>query len=243
MYVDESGSDELNDYTPFFVISGVIFHEQNLSKMKKTIQEYKENNFIDSYKDAEIHVYDMYNSYGDFEDLHNPRKQEIIDELYRTINQLPVTIISVGIDKWRFMLEGFYDRYGILDMAYKMLIERFDNFLRGTQEKGLVRIDRTTCKTEYKPNARDRYILDLIIDIRKHGTGFQTVRHIAEEPLMVDSSLRKGLQVADAVAYCTTRFLLNKKNFLHYWDLIQPKIRCNSSGNIFGYGLRIFPYK
>ena len=84
-------------------------------------------------------------------------------------------------------------------------------------------------------------ILSYINHIRHHGTNWQSVRNIVEEPLFYDSFVRKGLQIADAVAYCTNRYLNKNNDFDSYWKLLYPKIQKNASGTTMGYGLTVFP--
>ena len=54
---------------------------------------------------------------------------------------------------------------------------------------------------------KDCMILSHINHIRHRGTNWPSVRNIVEEPLSYDSFVRKGLQIADAAAYCTDRYL------------------------------------
>ena len=133
-----------------------------------------------------------------------------------------------------------HSHYDILETAYKFLIERFDKFLRKTENKGVVRIVRTSNKYNTL-NKKDVKILNLINNVRHHGTNWQTVRNIIEEPLFYDSTIRKGLQIADAIVYCTNRHLNNNADFNKYWNLLHPKIQTSVEGNIVGYGLTIFP--
>ncbi len=53
--------------------------------------------------------------------------------------------------------------------------------------------------------------------------------------------MRKGLQIADAVAYCTTRYLTNHQNFTRNWNIVKSKLRTNPSGKMDGFGLIRFP--
>ena len=103
------------------------------------------------------------------------------------------------------------------------LAERFDKFLAHTKNKGLVRIDKTSNKSNAL-NVKDYFILEKINCIRHHGTKFQNVENIVEEPLFHDSSKRRGLWIADAIAYCATRHLNGKIDFEKYWNLLYPKM-------------------
>ena len=80
------------------------------------------------------------------------------------------------------------------------MVERFDKFLHRTNNKGIIRIDKTSNKT-IALNKKDRKILDTINHIRRHGTNLQSIKNISEEPFLIESHLRKGLQIADATVY------------------------------------------
>ena len=59
MYTDESGIENITDGSKYFILSGVIFHENNLAEMKKQITIFKENVFKGKLKDFEIHTHDI----------------------------------------------------------------------------------------------------------------------------------------------------------------------------------------
>lgn len=239
MYIDESGVDEKTDDTRYFVTSGAIFHENGLAQMKEKIRDFKDRVFVDKLKDAEIHVHEIYKGKKEFYGLTPTEIKTILDDLYSTLSTIRFSTIIVGIDKSTLKNSEFSD-YDILETGYTFLIERFDKFLRRTNNKGIIRID----KTSNKPNAlnvKDCKILDVINKIRKHGTNWQSIKNIAEEPFFIDSHLRKGLQVADSVVYCANSFLNNNSDFDNYWRAIYPKIHTSNSGSIWGYGLYVFP--
>ena len=104
----------------------------------------------------------------------------------------------------------------------------------------MLRLDRTSVKPN-SLNAKDRKILDFINKIRRYGTGWQLIRHIVEEPLFLDSSESAGLQIADAVAYCTASHIKKNCDFDSYWNLICEKAQKSSNNDINGYGLYCFP--
>jgi len=241
MYVDESGSELLSDKSPWYVTSGVIFHEDDLSSMKGSVQNYKNNNFVGKLKGAEIHLHDMFNCQNRFEDMSQQEKWSLIDNLYQTVSALPMTIISSCINKYKFIRKYGSLEDKIIDYCYVMLVERFQMFLQDNNNKGIMRIDKTTDKKQFKLNKKDERIIININKIRRHSSGRLQAVSIVEEPLIIDSILRKGLQLADSVAYCTTKFLNNRTGFTHCWDLLLPKIRSNSDGKIEGYGLIIYP--
>ena len=241
MYVDESGVESVYDKTKFFVTAGAIFHEDDLETMKTTIRDYVKQNFTGNYANAEIHLQQLFKAKGKFFGLTQSQKLALLNSLYSTISGLPFIGIVIGIDKQKFVSKHS-DPNDILDYGHMLLVERFDNFLVEHDEKGIIRIDRTTGSTEIKLNTKDTKILKIINKIRKNGTRWQApAKSIVEEPAFLSSHIRIGLQIADAVAYCANRHVNNNSDFDSFWKIIYSKLRSSSIGVVTGYGYRIYP--
>ena len=58
-----------------------------------------------------------------------------------------------------------------------------------------------------------------------------TSMYAVEESDVIVSHLRKGLQVADAVAYCVNRKINSYSDVDVFWNKIYPKFRTDSNGN------------
>lgn len=239
MYIDEAGVEAKNDQTQYFVTSGAIFHEDDLTDMKKTVHAFKNNIFTGKFANNEIHTHDIYKGKNKFLGITPSQIDTILTSLYTIINNLNFSTISVAIDKPALMKSKF-SNYDVLETAYKFLVERFDKYLRRTENMGIIRIDKTSDRPNIL-NKKDGKILSEINNIRHHGTNWQSIKNIVEEPLFYDSLLRKGLQIADAVVYCTNRHLNKKSDFDNYWDLLYPKIQKSPLESIWGYGLTVFP--
>ena len=241
MYVDESGVEGVYDRSKFFVTAGAIFHEDDLETMKTSIRNYKNQNFTGTYANAEIHVYNIYKGKEEFFGLNRQAKLNLLTPLYDVINNLPFVGIVIGIDKQKF-IQRHSDPNEILDYGHMLLVERFDKFVEGKNNKGIMRIDRTTCLDQPELNPKDTRILKLINKIRKRGTNWQfPAVHIIEEPSFFPSHVRLGLQVADAVGYCANRHINNTRDFDSYWNMVYSKLRRSSTGVVNGYGYRIYP--
>lgn len=243
MYVDESGTEDLTDDSPYYITSGTIVDENYLSTLKREIKNYKDVNFVGDLSGSEIHLYDMYNCRNHFKGITTEKKWELINNLYDLINQLDIISIATCVDKQKFKIwKPDATSQDVIAMGYNMILERFQMFLQDKTSNGIIRVDKTTDPTQYKLNLKDRFIIKHTNRIRrKHFVAFVKARNVIEEILMLDSSTRKGLQVADAVAYCTTRYLTNHQNFLRNWNIVKSKLRTNPFGKIEGFGLIIFP--
>lgn len=232
MYIDDSGNPSIRADRRFFVLSGVLVHESEMTGMKNAVDEFKRNNFQGNYLNAEIHTYDIYKARKSFTGLSASQKTTILDNLYEVIKNLPIKIISVGVDKSKITSQ----RTDLVEYAWTFLMERCDGFLENdaNPNKGMLRIDRSCRIQEGK-------IIQIVNQLRRNGSPYQRINNIVEEPIFYASHQRKGLQLADAVAYCTQRHLNHLVDFDVYWDIIKEKLWRDGSGNFDGYGLKIFP--
>lgn len=236
MYVDDSGSPHAKDDTKFYVITGVIVHETDLHQVEGMIQYYKNQHFTSpEFVDAEVHVHDIYKGQNEFATLTKEKKYELLNELYHTIDLLPITAISVGINK--AMMKDTMPNWNIFNAAWTFLCERFDMFIDDNGDnmnKGLIIVDKSSKLPEKEVTA-------VVSRLRKYGSNYQAIDTLAEEPIFIDSHLREGIQVADACAYATLKHLNGHEKFEKYWEAVRGKLRSSSGGSIIGYGLKVFP--
>jgi hypothetical protein len=236
MYVDDSGSPNAKDDTKFYVITGAIVHETDLNQIEGMIQHYKKENFnLPEYLDAEIHVHDIYKGQREFRTLTKEKKYALLDSLYDTIRLLPVTLISVGINKET--MNSTMPNWSIFTAAWTFLCERFDMFIDdngNNVNKGIIIVDKSS-------KIPEREITNVVSRLRRFGSNFQAIDTLAEEPIFIDSHLREGIQVADACAYATLKHLNGHEKFEKYWEVVRDKLRASPGGNVNGYGLKVFP--
>ncbi|MBI1662107.1 MAG: DUF3800 domain-containing protein [Nitrosopumilus sp.] len=233
MYVDESGSFHHNDKTKYFVLSGVVVSDDKIKHLQTASYQYKLKHFNNEYIDSEIHTHDIYKAKGDFTSLTLSQKQELLHELYTTINELDISTVSVIIDK--DSLKTTYPTWKVFNTAWIFLIERFDKILeeKFDDAKGSIKIDKSSSRFH-------KDILDILNDLRKNGTSFQRKACI-DHRVFVESSAVEGIQIADAVAYCSFMYKQNHTPFANYWNMIYPKFRKSDFGTVSGYGLKEFP--
>ena len=156
MYVDESGVEQTSDQTRHFLVSGVVIHEQNLQDMYARVYKIRGSVFPTKFKNSEIHAHDIYKGHKDFFGISKSEVHESLHGLYASLLDIDFSTISIVIDK-KALLCSRYSDYDVLGTAYTFLIERFDNFLHKSGEKGMLRLDRTSGKPN-SLNAKDRKI-------------------------------------------------------------------------------------
>jgi Protein of unknown function (DUF3800) len=230
MYVDDSGSVSLRGGRYYF-LSGIILHEQLLDEVNRQVQDFKDAFFVGELNGAELHVYDIFNRTGRFAGIDISTRNIILQELYGLINVLPITIICSGIDK-----DALYNYYKLLRFVWTFLVERFDKHILESignpRDRGLVLSDK---------NPYEREITMLVREVIRDGSKFQTIDHLIEAPLFVNSYDHQLIQIADACAYCTMKYYFSSPLFENYWYAIRNKMRKAPNGDIGGYGLKIFP--
>ena len=233
MNVDDAGSFNTKDNSRYYVLSGVVINQSDYKEVKKKIFQFKLEHFKDDYIDAEIHSHDLYNGQPPFSTLTFNQKIKFFDDFFKLIIDLPITIISVVIDK--LLLEIIYEKWNVFNTAWNILFQRFDDFLKSSNEhsKGILRIDKSD-KTQHKKIAK--IVQTLQIDL----TEAHKIHNVVGNPFFVNSEASELVQIADAVGYCTIKHMTEDRNFQKYWDLMKP-IHYNKSGKIDAYGLNIFP--
>ena len=234
LYVDDSGSPNPKDSSDYYVISGIIVHELDIRNLERNTQNYKDN-FFKEYSNCEIHVHDIYKSQKEFSSLTLKRKYELLDSLYNFINTLPITVISIGIDKLEFIKK--YPQPDIFSSAWTFLTERFDNYISDNGNninKGIIIVDKSS-------KIPEKDICKVVNRLRKTGSYYQSIYHIVEEPIFIESDLREGIQIADACAYCTLKHLTGYDKFKPYWNIVSQKLRKGKNEVTEGYGFKIFP--
>jgi hypothetical protein len=234
MYIDESGVPSNKDASKYYLLSGIIVHHDNIKSMKKSVFNYKHIDFVNNYIDAEIHTHNICKAKDEFSSILKGEKDKLLDNLYKMISDLPILIITIVIDKE--LLKQEKPSWKIFKTAWTILITRFDQYLESLNngEKGQVKIDRSTTE--------QRQELERIMsDMRQNKKKWQRIDNIEGDPAFAISHGTEGIQVADAIAYCTSKYLGDNAHFRkNYWGIIE-KLSHTKDGKILGYGLIIYP--
>lgn len=117
-----------------------------------------------------------------------------------------------------------------------MLAYRFNQYLDlfCQSDKGIMKIDKSSNREVSELN-------DIIKELRRENKKYKRIDNIICQPCYAHSGASDGIQIADAVAYCTVKRLNGNKKFPPaFWDLINNKFYSND-GKILGYGLNVFP--
>lgn len=235
MYVDDSGTTSYKDQSELYILSGVIVHKNNVKHIKNAICQYKIDNFVEKYIDAEIHTHDIFKSREEFTNISKEIKYDLLDKLYDTIANMNITTISVIIRKELFKNE--YPTWDIFNTTLIYLVERYDKYIEcsdKTDEGGIIKIDKSTSKQQ-------KVAFDTVNGLRKRGSIWQDINHIIKDPIFVNSAGVEGIQIADAIAYCTFKHKTGTEKFNPYWNKIYNKFRKGEQNKVNGFGIKEFP--
>ena len=239
MYIDESGSDSINDEEIWYVLAGVIVSEVDWKEINSKVDKLKRELFPSgNIEKIELHAHAIRKKKGILSQFDYERVKEILRKLYELIQSLPVTIIAVAINKQELILNNS-NREPLTD-AWTFLIERFDKFVEKTFTRD-GRVNLGLLVKDERMNSADNYVRDLLKSFGLHGTGFQSIRNVIEDPVFSPSHLNNIIQLADAVAYCVFRRIKNDGEFVSYFKTIKDNFDKRPDGEILKYGLKIFP--
>lgn len=248
MYIDESG-DTISlsqGGKKFLVLTGCIFHEEDISGAENDLRDIKKKYF----QDPDIEIKSNFLRYA------NPDLKEsspiklndrgMYDELEKDVSnflkKIPVVLYSVVIDKAEYWKQ--YPSQNPYDIAYVFLLERFQKYLEEKKGLGICIIDPREGQVEKHFIGQE---LDRIHNkMRWSSDGFWTkCPNIIERLLFSTSDKTIGIQIADLYCYPIYHIFEYNKTKSEYWrfeELSFEKLY-KQNDKLDGYGLKFFPDK
>lgn len=209
MYVDESGDTGLvNSPTRYFVLSGLVVHELRWRSTLDTLIHFRR-----AMKTAfglrlreEFHAARMINNPGVLARISRNDRLTLIRHFADALASMPdLNVVNIVVDK-----QGKTPNYDVFEMAWKALIQRFENTLRwhnfpgprNPDERGLILCDHTA----------DKRVVRLMRQMRQYnpiphqppfGPGYRNMplSYIAEDANFRDSAHSYFIQAVDLVAF------------------------------------------
>lgn len=240
MFLDESGDHNLkviDPNHPVFALAGCIFEEN-----------YYKNVAVRKVNDLKIKYFNSTGVILHSRDIRKQeskpflvlRRKEIRERFYQDLNnlfrELYLAILASLIDKNK--LKEHYGNHS--DNPYYLslgfIMERYAIYLREKGATGLIVIESR--------NKADDNLLDIAYSkIMLQGTGFmksdEFQKRIKGLIFIPKRENEIGTQLADLVAYPIATHILPKRD-KRAFEVIKLKI-CSKKGEIYGYGLKIFP--
>jgi hypothetical protein len=237
VFVDESGDHSLDvvnrDY-PIFALALCIFPvEEYITAITPAVRRLKHELF--GHDLVVLHEHDIRKKSGRFSQMDQLGRERLMEELTNIIDQSPMTLIAVIIDKERHKV-----KYSTPDhpyhLALKFGLERVHHFLtlRGQEER------RTVVICEARGRKEDQ---ELELAFRRCCGG----ENRDEKPYPLDiviapkSTNSEGLQLADLVARPAGLSVLRPLQPNRAWDVLKTKLFTGATGITRGNGLKVFP--
>lgn len=245
LFLDETGDHYLKkvseDY-PIFCLTGCIFDEQYYKiNTVQSVRDVKKKYIQYSKKPALIlHSRGIRKQEEGFEFLRVPQlREEFYEDLNNLIKNLEFHILASIILKDAH-IEKYTSPSNPYHLSLEFIMERFVMFLTDRNQKGII-------IAEARDKGSNRRLYNEYLRIKEVGTDY--IKAFRFRDRILHMGFRKktddiaGLQVSDLINYpigSRVAFPEREKIKLAY-NIIRPKIFSDKSGNIIGFGLKIFP--
>jgi hypothetical protein len=210
MYVDESGDPGLaGSPTQYFVLSGLVVHELRWRPYLERLVEFRrrlKTQFGLKLRE-EIHAAALITRPGDLVRIRRNDRLTILRAYAKELATLPdLNIINIVVDK-----RGKQAPYDVFDIAWRALIQRFENTLsyrnfRGPanpDERGIILCDHTDNKKLTSLLRTMRHYNPVPNTKVQFGQGYRNLMlaGVIEDPIFRDSKHSYFIQSVDTAAY------------------------------------------
>lgn len=232
VFVDESGDHGLTHCDPeypLFVLAFCIVTKREYAKVvTPELQRFKFTHF--GHDIVVLHETDIRKARGPFTFLLNPEKRTpFYDDLNALMGRMPMTVVSVVVHKSRLIAQ-YVSPTNPYHLGLEYGLERVSRFLGEHGQAGKT----TPLICECRGRREDD---ELELEFHRVATriaGFDI--HFVDKKANLP-----GLQIADLVARPIGRHVLNPDQPHRAYQIIEPKLRRGPTGQLHGYGLKIFP--
>lgn len=247
MYVDESGDVGMSQSpTRYFVLTGIVFHELRWKEYLDQMLAFRQrmNVSFGLKMREEIHAAKFLTSPGDLQRIARNDRLSILRYFAAEIASMPdLNVINIVVDK-----QGKAADYDPFDIAWKCLIQRFENTLsfrnfRGpanTDERGMI----------FPDHADDKKLAQLLRQMHRWnptpntgGAGYRNLllKRIIEDPNFRESHRSHFVQAADLCAFLLYQRLvpnayMRKKAGGNYFLQLDP-VLCKVASNTDPHGI------
>jgi len=238
VYIDESGDHNLTTITPeypVFVLAFCVVRKGTyIDTIVPAFQKLKFEFW--GHDSVVMHGHEIRKAHGDFNILLNADvRARFLQRVNETIQTSDFTLIAAVIDKARHIAQYKEpaDPYGI---ALTFCMERLQRFLI---EHGQAN-NKTHLQVECRGKAEDAK-LELAFRRICDGNNAVGAMNNLEIRFMDKKHNSTGLQLADLVAHPIGRKIINPAQANRAYDTLETKFRRSATGQIRGYGLKVFP--
>lgn len=168
--------------------------------------------------------------------LSDDERDSLIETYYLTLDQLPVRMFAVIIDKRH--LTSYMDRQKLHRKAWELLCERIENFMREyhPKHKAILIADDISKQDNISLTMKHAYFLE-----QGTSSGLR-FKNIIETPFFVRSELSEGVQFADLCSYNTYKVFRHSIVEYPFFQRMLPKMYFSQNTHDDKIdGIKIFP--
>lgn len=238
VYVDESGDHGLvsiDPKYPVFVLVFCIFQkEEYINRITTALARFKMQFW--GHSEVVLHEHDIRKPKNEFTILFDKSvRQTFMDELTQLISSTSFTIVASVIEKKRLMSQ-YSSPANPYEISLSFGLERVYRYLSDIGQS-----DRQTPVIVERRGKREDEELELSFRRICDGINYFN-KKLPYDLVMIDKKANStGLQMADLTARPIGIKTLRPKQANRAYDIILGKFRRSPSGNIRGWGLKVFP--
>jgi hypothetical protein len=237
VFVDESGDHgvaTIDPEFPVFLLAFCVMRKSDYSRsLLPALTEFKFAHF--GHDQVILHERDIRKDVGDFSILRDPqRKAAFIDELTSLLAATSMTIVASAIRK-----DLLVRRFEFPNNPYKIALDfglkRVANVLRQKEATGTIPVI-IECRGKREDD-------ELELEFRRicNKASYRRQQFTLEPRFVPKSANAPGLQVADLIARPIARYVMKPAQINRAYAVIEKKLDRGPSGDIFGWGLKVFP--
>lgn len=241
LFLDESGTASLKNIDPYFpvlVLTGMLISRENYTILEDKINRLKQKYFPG--KQVVLHRRDMRKYERGFEIFFDDNvKRKFYNDLNKIMAEVDYELISSAIDKKKYL-----EMYGKLtsdpyQIAMTFVLERA---VIVTDDKNAV----IRAFIESRGKKEDKTVQAQYNKMLHRGSNDVSAKRFLTRfdddlNLRKKSDMEIGIEIADLCAYPIGRFVLNNDEPNPAFDAIRPKMASNNTGNVIGFGIKLFP--
>jgi hypothetical protein len=238
VFVDESGDHGLQSIDPtypVFVLAFCVISKGTYARQViPAVTEFKFKHF--GHDQVVLHERDMRKDIGEFSWLKDrAKKDQFMAELTVIIDQVDMVVVAVVVRK-----DHLADRYAYPNNPYELALglgmERVHKWLARYQQGQLA----TTVVLECRGKREDEA---LELEFRRicAGKNYEEASYSFEPRFVPKTANVPGLQLADLMARPIGLHVMRPTQANRAWVVIETKLDRNPTGDITGWGLKVFP--
>jgi hypothetical protein len=198
LYLDESGDPSTWTAQSNFTLGGVAVYEGQIYNYTKELNKIQSEFFPDILIPINFHASAIRAGKGQFKKLGSEKQGELLDTIYKVIQNstfpnLIAFATTIHISYVETPEQVLHDAFQDICQRFNTCLMRFAK--RGRPEKGLLIIDR----------AHEEHYKRFIKEFEKTGTKYGYLGNIIDIPYFAGCNDTRMLQLADHLAYATSR--------------------------------------